>query len=291
MDIGFIGLGHMGEAMARNLLKAGHRVTVYNRTRDKAEKLAAEGAAIADSPAGASHGEAVITMLANDEAVEAVVFGEEGVLAGLRRDAVHISMSTISVALSDRLDAAHAAAGQRYVAAPVLGRPEVAAAAKLFVLAAGPEAAIGRCQVLFDAMGQKTFVIGDKPSRANLVKLACNFLLASMLESLGEAFALVRKGGIEPQRFLEVVTGSMFSAPAYKTYGPIIAEERYEPAGFKMTLALKDIRLALAAADAEAVPMPAASLVRDHMLQGIAQGEGNSDWAGIARIVARNAGL
>jgi 3-hydroxyisobutyrate dehydrogenase-like beta-hydroxyacid dehydrogenase len=200
-------------------------------------------------------------------------------------------MSTISVALSDRLTEAHFERGQGYVAAPVLGRPEAAAAAKLFILAAGPEEAIRHCKPLFDAMGQKTFVIGDKPSLANLVKLACNFLIASMLESLGEATALVRKSGIEPQRFFDILTGSLFAAPVYKTYGAIISEERYEPAGFKMKLALKDIRLALAAAEAQVVPMPAAGLVRDHLLEGIAQGDADADWAGIARVCARNAGL
>jgi 3-hydroxyisobutyrate dehydrogenase-like beta-hydroxyacid dehydrogenase len=291
MDVGFIGLGHMGAPMARNLLKAGHRLTVYNRTRGKAEVLAREGAQVVDRIADACRGDVLITMLSDDAAVEGVVFGDGGALAALGGNAIHISMSTISVALSDRLAEAHGKAGQGYIAAPVFGRPEAAAAAKLFIVAAGADATLGRCHQLFDAMGQETFVIGAKPSEANLVKLSGNFLIASVLESLGEAFALVRKAGIDPNRYLNVLTSTLFSAPVYRTYGPIIAEEKKPTDGFKMSLGLKDIRLALAAADALNVPMPVASLVRDHFIEGIAQGEGESDWSGLARLAARRAGL
>ena len=291
MDVGFIGLGQMGQAMALNLVKAGHRVVVFNRTRAKAEALASEGAEIAESVADACRRPALITMLAGDDAVEAVFFGNGNGLSALGQGAVHISMSTISVALSDRLAEAHRNAGHSYVAAPVFGRPEAAAAAKLFVVAAGPEATLARCQPLFDAVGQRTFVIGDKPSSANLVKLSGNFLLAAMIECLGEAFALVRKGGIDPHRYLEILTNTLFSAPAYKTYGTIIANQQYEPAGFKMSLGLKDVRLALAAADALATPMPVASLVHDHFLAGVAQGAADSDWSALARLAAANAGL
>jgi 3-hydroxyisobutyrate dehydrogenase-like beta-hydroxyacid dehydrogenase len=291
MDVGFIGLGHMGAPMARNLLKAGHRVTVYNRTRGKAEALAREGAQVADRVADACRGEVLITMLSDDAAVEEVVFGEGGALSALRRNAIHVSMSTISVALSDRLTEAHAKAGQGYVAAPVFGRPEAAAAAKLFIVAAGEDATVAHCQPLFDAMGQQTFVISAKPSEANLVKLSGNFLIASMLESLGEAFALVRKSGIDPHRYLNVLTSSLFSAPVYRTYGTIIAEDKNPVDGFKMSLGLKDMRLALAAADAKTVPMPVASLVRDHFIEGVARGEGDADWSGLARLAARRAGL
>jgi 3-hydroxyisobutyrate dehydrogenase-like beta-hydroxyacid dehydrogenase len=291
MDVGFIGLGNMGQAMARNLLKAGHRVTVFNRSREKAEALAADGANVAASPAEACRQPVVITMLADDAAVEAAMLGEGGGVSALGKDAVHISMSTISVGLSDRLAAAHGKAGQAHVAAPVFGRPEAAAAAKLFIVAAGAQSALALCQPLFDAMGQRTFVIGDKPSAANLVKLSGNFLLASMIECLGEAFALTRKGGIDPHVYLEIMTSTLFSAPAYKTYGALIANQQYEPAGFSMALGLKDIRLALNAADALAVPMPAASMVHDHFLAGLAQGAGQSDWSALARLSARNAGL
>ncbi|MBV8096394.1 MAG: NAD(P)-dependent oxidoreductase [Acetobacteraceae bacterium] len=291
MKIGFIGLGNMGHGMARNLLKAGHQVLVYNRTRSRAEALAPDGAQVADSPAAACAAEAVVTMLADDAAVESVVFGGGGVLSALGRGGIHISMSTISVAFSDRLAETHRNAGHGYVAAPVFGRPDAAAAGQLVVIAAGPEQEVRRCEPLFDAVGQKTFYIGEKPSSANLVKLSGNFLIASVLESLGEAFALVRKGGIDPHRYVEILTGTLFSAPVYKIYGSIIADQKYEPAGFKMALGLKDVRLALAAADALAVPMPVASVVRDHFLAGLAQGEGDSDWAGLARLCARNAGL
>jgi 3-hydroxyisobutyrate dehydrogenase-like beta-hydroxyacid dehydrogenase len=291
MDVGFIGLGNMGQAMARNLLKAGHRVTVYNRSREKAEALAADGAKVAASPAEACRQPVVITMLADDAAVEALILGEGGGVSALGKDAVHVSMSTISVALSDRLAEAHGKSGQRYLAAPVLGRPEAAAAAKLFIVAAGAQSAVALCQPLFDVMGQRTFVLGDRPSSANLVKLSGNFLLASMIECLGEAFALTRKGGIDPHVYLEIITSTLFSAPAYKTYGGLIANEQYEPAGFSIALGLKDIRLALTAADALAVPMPAASMVHDHLLGGLAQGAGASDWSALARLSARNAGL
>jgi len=290
MDVGFIGLGHMGTPMARNLLTAGHRLTVYNRTRGKAEPLAREGAQVVDRIADACRGDVLITMLSDDAAVEGVVFGDGGALSALGRNAIHISMSTISVALSDRLAEAHGT-GPSYVAAPVFGRPEAAAAAKLFIVAAGADAMLARCQPLFDAMGQQTFVISTKQSDANLVKLSGNFLIASVLESLGEAFALVRKAGIDPNRYLDILTNSLFSAPVYRTYGPIIAEDKQPTGGFKMSLGLKDIRLALAAADAMNVPMPVASLVRDHYIEGVAKGEGDADWSGLARLAARRAGL
>jgi 3-hydroxyisobutyrate dehydrogenase-like beta-hydroxyacid dehydrogenase len=291
MDVGFIGLGNMGTPMALNLVKAGHRVVVYNRTRSKAEALAAKGARIADRVADTCRGDALITMLSDDAAVEGVIFGSAGALASLGRDTVHISMSTISVALSERLAAAHAKAGQGYVAAPVFGRPEAAAAAKLFIIAAGADATIARCSPLFYAMSQRTFVIGENPADANVTKLTGNFLIASVLESLGEAFALVRKSGIDSRRFLDSLTGTLFSAPVYQTYGAIIAEQKIPSGGFKMSLALKDMRLALAAAEAKTVPMPIASLIRDHLLEGVAQGEGDSDWSGLARLSARSAGL
>jgi 3-hydroxyisobutyrate dehydrogenase-like beta-hydroxyacid dehydrogenase len=281
----------MGSAIALNLVKAGHRVIVYNRTRSKAEPHVAQGAEVAESVADACRRPVVITMLADDAAVEGAIFGDGKGLSMLGKGAVHISMSTISVALSERLAEAHRNAGQAYVAAPVFGRPEAATAAKLFVVAAGADAELKRCQPLFDAIGQRTFTVGDKPSAANLVKISGNFLLAAVIECLGEAFALTRKGGVDPHAYLEILTSTLFSAPAYKTYGTIIADQKYEPAGFKMSLGLKDIRLALAAADSLAAPLPVASLVHDHFLSGIAQGKGDSDWAALARLAATNAGL
>jgi 3-hydroxyisobutyrate dehydrogenase-like beta-hydroxyacid dehydrogenase len=291
MQIGFIGLGHMGQAMARRLLAAGHQVTVHNRTRQKAEALVQDGAKLAERPGDAARGEVVITMLANDEAVEAAVFEPDGVLAALARDAIHLSMSTISVALSDRLAEAHAQHQQSYVAAPVLGRPDVAEQGRLFILAAGPDKSVARCEPLFAAMAQRHFVVDAMPSRANLVKLSANFLIASMIESLGEAVALVRKAGIDPHLYIDILTSSLFAAPIYKTYGGLIADEKFDPAGFKLALGLKDIRLALAAADSHAVPMPLASLVHDHFLAGMAQGKQDLDWSALAQIAAQNAGL
>jgi 3-hydroxyisobutyrate dehydrogenase-like beta-hydroxyacid dehydrogenase len=291
MQIGFIGLGNMGAGMARSLLKAGHQVAVWNRTRDKAEAVGREGARVAARPAEACEAEAVITMLADDAATEAVVFGADGVLAALAPGATHVAMSTISVALSERLAKAHGEAGQSYVAAPVFGRPEAAAAAKLFIVAAGPGTAIERCRPAFDAMGQRIFVVSEDSAAANLVKLSGNFMIASVIEALGETIALVRKGGVDPAAYLDVLTGTLFSAPVYKTYGGFITQEKYRPAGFKAPLGLKDIRLTLAAAEAKRVPMPLASLVRDNLLALIAQDGEDIDWSAIARIAARNAGL
>ena len=193
MQVGFIGLGNMGTGMARNLIKAGHALTLHNRTLAKAEALRKEGAQLAQRPAEAARGAVVITMLADDAAVEAAVFGADGLLAALAPGAVHVSMSTISVALSERLAAAHAKAGQAYVAAPVFGRPEAAAAAKLFIAAAGPAKAIATCQPLFDAMAQRTFVIGEEPVKANVIKLSGNFLIASVIESLPRFPRMVRR--------------------------------------------------------------------------------------------------
>lgn len=291
MDIGFIGLGRMGHGIAGRLVKAGHRLAVYNRTRSKADDLAKVGARVADRPADVCRGDVVITMLTGDDALEGVMTGRDGALPAMAKGMIHISMSTISVALAEHLTKAHAGAGPSFVAAPVLGRPDMAAAGKLFVVAAGPSDAIQRCQPLFDAVGQKTFVIGETPSAANTVKLAINFLLSAMLESLGEACALMRKSDIDPHRFIEVLTQTLFAAPAYKTYGTMIADQDYEPVGFPMAMGLKDVRLALAAADSRQVPMPVASLVRDHFLAGVATGHAGADWATLAELCAAEAGL
>jgi 3-hydroxyisobutyrate dehydrogenase-like beta-hydroxyacid dehydrogenase len=291
MDVGFIGLGRMGQAMARNLLKAGHRVFVYNRTRTRSEELRDEGAEVADSPAGACKGDIVITMLADDDAVEEIVLGSGGLIRALHENAIHLSMSTITVGFSEVLTEAHHAAGQHFVAAPVFGRPEAAAAARLFIVAAGEAEPLDRCRPLFDDLGQKTFVVDRFPPKANLVKLSGNFLVASVIECLGEAVTLIRKAGVDPARFLGVLMGSLFAAPVYETYGELILEERYRPAGFTMPLGLKDMRGVLAAAEAKNVPMPVASLPRDHFISGIARGKSDLDWSALARLAAENAGL
>lgn len=291
MQVGFIGLGRMGSGIATNLLEAGHQVTVWNRTRSHAEPLKQHGAAIAETIADACSGEAVITMLSDDTAAETVALGQGNIRDALPRGGIHISSSTITVACSDRLDAAHREAGQTYIAAPVLGRPEAAAAAKLSIIAAGDPEAIRRCQRLFDAIGQRTFTAGNRPSVANLLKLNVNFLLASMIECMGESIALIRKSGADPRQFLDIITNTLFASPAFKTYGELIVNQQYEPAGFQMPLGLKDVRSVLMEADARAVPMPVASVVHDNFLSGIAQGWENLDWSALARVAAARAGL
>jgi 3-hydroxyisobutyrate dehydrogenase-like beta-hydroxyacid dehydrogenase len=273
MDVAFIGLGNMGSGMARNLIKAGHTLTVYNRTRSRAEPLRSLGARIAASPgAAASDAEVLITMLADDHAVEEVMFAPGNVLESLRPEAVHVSMSTISVALSRRLTEAHREKRQHFVAA-------------------GPAEQIEHCRPLFDAMGQKMFVMQEEPPTANVVKLAGNFLITAVIESLAEATALVRKFGLDSNTFLEFLTGSLFAAPVYRTYGNLIAANQFEPAGFKLPLGFKDNRLLLAAAEEAAVPMPLASLVHDRFVAALAQGLTEADWSVIARISYQGAGL
>ena len=290
MEIGFIGLGKMGQGMAASLMKAGHRVTVYNRSPDKAEALVQQGATAARSVADASGAEVVFTMLSDDGAVEAVAFGENGIVASLAPGATHVSSSTISVALSERLAAAHAEAGQHYAAAPVFGRPEAASAAKLFVIAAGAPQVLQPLSSLFDAIGQRTFVVSDEPHTANLVKLSGNFLLASAIESVGEAVALVSKAGVDRQQYVDILTSTLFAAPAYQSYGGLIARQEFEPAGMAAALGLKDVRLVLAAAEQLQVPLPVASLVRDRLLTLVATGGGHLDWSALAKLADRDAG-
>jgi 3-hydroxyisobutyrate dehydrogenase-like beta-hydroxyacid dehydrogenase len=291
MKVGFIGLGHMGAGMAASLLKAGHDVTVYNRTRTKVEALVAQGAKAAASVSDACSGDAVITMLANDDVVERVVFSAGGIIDSLLAGAIHISSSTISVALSERLEAAHAKAGQRFVAAPVFGRPDVAAAGQLFVVAAGAPDAVKSVAPLFDAIGKRTFVISETPKAANLVKLSGNFLSASVIESLGEAMALVAKGGVDRRQYLDILTSTLFGAPVYKIYGELIADGKFEPAGFAAPLGQKDIRLTLAAAEDLRVPMPVVSLLHDRFLTLMAHGGDKLDWSAIGKLAAKDAGL
>ncbi|AFZ12491.1 2-hydroxy-3-oxopropionate reductase [Crinalium epipsammum PCC 9333] len=293
MKVGFIGLGNMGQPIASNLIKAGHELTVYNRTKSRAEELLSLGAQVADSPGqAAQEAEVLITMLANDAAVEQVIFGTEnstGAIEELPTGAIHISMSTISAACGQQLASVHAQAGQGYISAPVFGRPE--AAAKLWVIAAGDSQQIEQCRPLFDAISQGVFIVGEEPSKANIVKLAGNFMIASMLEAFGESFALMQKSGVEPKQFLEIINTALFKSPIYENYGKLIVEEKYEPAGFKLSLGLKDVRLVLEAAETATVPMPLASIIHDHFLSGVARGYGDIDWAGLGLINALDAGI
>ena len=290
LRVGLIGLGTMGQAMAANLLGARYPLTVYNRSAHRAQVLVAQGARLANTPADAARGDVVITMLADDAAVESAVLGPDGVCEALGPKAIHVSMSTISIALAERLAEAHRHRGQAFVSAPVFGRPEAAAAAKLFVVAAGKPIVVERCLPLFEVLGQRTFVVGKEPSKANLIKLSGNFLITSVIEALGEAFALIGRAGIDREQYLELITSTLFGAPVYETYGSLIAGERYYPPGFNASLGYKDIRLVLAAADALQVPMPVASLIATRFLTLIAQGGGDLDWAALAKLVARDAG-
>ena len=291
MDVGLSGLGGMGTGMAKSLLRAGHCVTVFNRTPSKAEALRAEGATVASSPADVCRAGVVMTMLADDAALESQVFGDGGILASLPRGGIHISRSTISVALSDRLTAAHAAAGQEFISCPVFGRPDAAEGGRLAVVAAGPKDAVERCKPLFESLGPKLLVVGEKPSLANVVKLSGNFLIASVLESLSEALAFARKSGVDPAVLMDFLTSTLFNAPVYKIYGGLIVEGKYDKVGFALPLGLKDIRLVLQAAEGRNVPMPIASVVRDRFVTAIARGNEKKDWSALGLIAAEDAGL
>jgi len=292
MKIAFLGLGNMGFPMAGRLIRAGHDVAVWNRTPAKAEPLRAEGAKVSQSPGeAAKQAEAVVTMLADDHAVESAVLHSGGVIDSLPRAATHISMSTISVDLSKKLAEQHDQRGQHYIAAPVFGRPDAAEQGKLFVAAAGAKSVVERCLPVLEAIGQRVFVMGEKPEMATVVKLSGNFLIAAVIESLSEAIALTRKYGIEPHQYVEFLTNTLFAAPVYKTYGGLIADAKHEKAGFALRLGLKDVKLALAAADQVDASLPIASLIRDHMLMAIGRGFDGQDWSVLGKLAAENAGI
>jgi 3-hydroxyisobutyrate dehydrogenase-like beta-hydroxyacid dehydrogenase len=291
MDVGIIGLGNMGAGIAKSLLRARHRVVGYNRSAVRAEALRKDGATVATSIAQACQGDVVMTMLADDAAVESVVFGEGGVLTSLPRGRVHVSASTISVALSERLTQEHRRAGQEFISAPVFGRPEAAETGKLAIVAAGRKEIVDRCKPLWEAMGQKLLVIGEEPSQANIVKLTGNFLIATVLESLSEALAFARKSGVDATALLDFLTSTLFNAPVYKTYGRLIVEGKHDEVGFALPLGLKDVRLVLEAATAKRVPMPIASVLHDRFLTALARGHERRDWSVIGQVAAEDAGL
>jgi len=295
VKIAFLGVGHMGLPMALDLLRAGHELRIFNRTPQRATALQQAGAFLASSPAEAVEGvEVAVTMLANDQAVRETIMepGSSGLAAidVLPRNAIHMCTSTISVALSRKLTREHALRGQGYVASPVLGRPEAAAQAHLWVMAAGRRDHIERCRPVMTAFSRGISVVGTEPWQANLTKLAANFMTASMLEAFGEAFALVRKSDMDPHAFLEIVN-ALFASPMYSTYGRIVADQKFEPAAFRLTLGLKDIHLVLEAARDAAVPMPLAGLLRDHFLNAVAHGREGADWSAVAEVPAWNAGI
>ena len=286
MKVGFIGLGQMGHAMAGNLLKAGHELTVWNRSPEKAKDLLGRGARWAESPGQAADGDVVMTMLADDHALEAVVYGDGGILAA---PALHVSHSTISVPLAERLARDHGVRSG-FVSAPVFGRPAAAQAAKLFVVTAGQPDLVALCEPLFAAIGQRSFHVGDSSSAANLVKLGGNFMIMAAVEAMAEAMTLVEAGGVERRAMLEVLTGTLFNAPIYHTYGELLVEERFRPAGFAAPLGLKDMNLADSAATASRVPMPVLGVVRDHLRAAIATEGEDIDWSSVALAVRKAAG-
>jgi len=290
MNIGSLGLGKMGKAIAGRLIGAGHQLRVWNRSPKAVEELVAKGAEAAARPADAARADFLVSMLANDDAVRAV-FIDQGVLEAAAPGLIHLNLATVSVALAEELAEAHRKRNLGYIAAPVFGRPEAAAEGKLNIVVAGDPTIIERAQPILSVIGQKTWPIGERAERANAVKIAGNFMIASAIETMGEAVALTRAHGIAPSEFLNILTNTLFAAPVYKLYGGMIAAEKYQPAGFAADLGLKDIRLAMAAADAHSVPMPFASTLRDHFMELIATGGGESDWAALAQLAARHAGL
>jgi len=289
MSVGIIGLGNMGEGVARNLLKSGREVVVWNRSSAAVDALVEAGARKAADPAEAFRAEVVFSMLSQDDVIEEVVVAS-GALGQAAAGGVHVNLSTVSVAFADRMEKLHQERGVGYVAAPVLGRPDVAAAGQLNVLCAGEPAAVAKATPLLELFSKQVWPLGDRASNANVVKLACNFALASMIETLGEAGALVDGYGVEPARLFEIMTGTLFAAPAYKTYSGLIADRKFSPAAFKLPLGLKDVRLALAAGEARQTPLPIASVLRDGFIEAIAQGDGDKDWSALAAGAFRRAG-
>jgi 3-hydroxyisobutyrate dehydrogenase-like beta-hydroxyacid dehydrogenase len=290
MEIGFAGLGKMGQAISARLLSSGHRVRVWNRSPEPVKELVAKGAQAASKPADLASADILITMLANDAAVRSVVI-DQGILEAAKPGFIHVNLATVSVALAKEFAELHRQRNVGYIAAPVFGRPDAAADGKLHVVVAGDPATIARAQPLLDAIGQKTWPVGDKPESANVVKIAGNFMIASAIETMGEAVALTRSHGVSAGDFLNILTNTLFASRTYQLYGAMIAAEKYKPAGFEAPLALKDIRLALSAADAHSVPMPFASVLRDSLMELIATGGADNDWAALAQVAARRAGL
>jgi 3-hydroxyisobutyrate dehydrogenase-like beta-hydroxyacid dehydrogenase len=294
-EIGFVGLGHMGTAMAANLAASGRRVIAYIRRPDQIGRLEALGLRPTSDIGDLLDCKVVISMLPDDDAVRDIVFGRremglDGLAAGLMPGAIHLSMSTISTSAASLLAREHARNGQGYVAAPVFGNPDAAKARQLFIVAAGVPADVERCLPILDSLGQRTFVIGADPRDANLVKLLGNVMSATALEMLGEVVAVIRKRGLDPQPFLDIMTSTMFGGRAHKIYGDKIARQTYAP-GFVLPLVLKDVRLALAEAETAGVPMPSVAVVRDRLITGIARGYGDLDWTALALVAEEEAGL
>jgi len=294
-DVGFVGLGRMGAAMAANLVAAGHRVLAHVRTPNQAERLSALGLKATTDIADLFGCKLVITMLPDDEAVADVALGRAdrsvpGLAQGLKPDAIHVCMATISTAMAARLAAEHAQRGQGYLSAPVFGNPDAARQRQLYIIAGGAAGDLDRCRPLFDALGQKTLTAGTEPWQANLIKLLGNMMSATALEMISEAVAVLLKRGLDPRTFIDIMTGTMFGGRVHKLYGDKIVARSYAP-GFVMPLVLKDVRLALAEAEAAGAPMPSVGVVRDRLITGIASGHGDLDWTALGLIAAEEAGI
>jgi hypothetical protein len=290
MAIGFIGLGKMGSGMARSLLKGGQDLVVWNRSSEPAEELVREGARRAPDVAEVFQTDIVVTMLSTDAAIRETILDRD-VLARARRGIVHVVSATISVAFADELEQAHHAHGLSYVSAPVLGRPDVAEAGELNVIAAGESHALARVTPVLELFGKKVWTVGEKPAMANVAKLAANFALACAIEAMAESCALALRHQISPETLMEIFTGTLFAAPAYKIYGPVVARQSFEPAGFLLRHGLKDVRQAIEAGEAVGAPLPFASIVRDNFIDAIAHGDADKDWSAIAAVARRRAGL
>ena len=290
MKIGFVGLGRMGGHIAENLLKAGHQVTVWNRSAPPAEALVAKGAVRANRPEDALQGEAVFTMLSNDAVMRELGF-DGPLLTKAAKGLIHVNMATISAALAKELQAAHHKAGLAYLSVPVFGRPEMAASASLVLVAGGDAEALKTMQPVFDKVGARTVPVGEEAEKANLFKIAGNFMIASEMQATGEAFALLRKGGVDPALFHDVLSGRLFTGAVFKNYGLMVLNRTYEPAGFALTLGLKDVNLAREAAGNLGMELPTANLLKSNYDQAVHWGWQEMDWSAIGEVPARKAGL
>lgn len=292
MNVGFVGLGAMGAAMAMRLVEAGYNVTVYNRSIEKTEPLTTKGASFANTPAAAAQGaDVVFSMLFDDAAVESATFGEDGIASTLKEGGIHVCSSTLSLGQATRLEQQHETRGQHYLSVPVLGRPPAAQAGDLFVIAAGPKELKAKLQPLFDVIGQRTFDVGENPVQANVVKVGLNFMIFSTIEQMAEVFTLCEKSGIDPKGMFEIMTNSFCNAPVHKNYGSIMVDKAYSPAGAPMGIGVKDNDLFLDAGKHLEVPLPYASVLHDRFLSSLAAGDGALDFTAIFEQVRRNAGL
>ncbi|WP_413673243.1 NAD(P)-dependent oxidoreductase [Massilia cellulosiltytica] len=292
MEIGYVGLGGMGHAMASNLISKGHTLRVWNRSPGKAADLVAKGATLVEHPGQAVAGDGVVfTMVADDAALEQVVGGPDGIAAKLGPGGIHVSMSTVSPETTQRIAALHAERGAAFVAAPVFGRPTAAAAAMLFILVAGEAGARDKIMPLLETMGQRVFPLGDDPVAASIVKLSGNFMIMGVIEAMAEAATLCEKYGVERSAMMDVMTQSIFATPLYVNYGKLIAQHDYASPGFKLSLGFKDANLVMAAARKAHVPMPLASMMHDRFLSALAKDRGELDWTAAALNVSEDAGL